>query len=228
MRTIPRPGSSTRSKPSAPASHGRSTMAPPRPSPTRSSRSSYIERAARRRPRARHHRAPAWPSALAPRAWQRARASSASCVRRPLDAAGLEPPSRRPRPSCAPATRMTATTDLSGTVDRLDDRAADGGRCGSPRRPSRMSASTPGADLGHGPAPTGSTTRGRSRSATMVADSTSAAVAARGRRNFGLQFMRERAELIGARFDVRSRPDGGTVVRLAIPRGPLTGAKENG
>ena len=45
------------------------------------------------------------------------------------------------------------------------------------------------------------------------------AVAARGRRNFGLQFMRERAELIGARFEVRSRPDGGTVVRLAIPTG---------
>ena len=43
------------------------------------------------------------------------------------------------------------------------------------------------------------------------------AVAARGRRNFGLQFMRERAELIGARFEVRSRPDAGTVVRLAIP-----------
>jgi two-component system, NarL family, sensor histidine kinase DegS len=49
------------------------------------------------------------------------------------------------------------------------------------------------------------------------------AVAARGRRNFGLQFMRERAELIGSRFDVRSRPDGGTVVRLAIP----TGAEES-
>jgi len=43
------------------------------------------------------------------------------------------------------------------------------------------------------------------------------AVAARGRRNFGLQFMRERAELIGAAFDVRSRPNGGTVVRLVIP-----------
>jgi len=43
------------------------------------------------------------------------------------------------------------------------------------------------------------------------------AVAARGRRNFGLQFMRERAELICARFEVRSRPDGGTVVWLAIP-----------
>jgi signal transduction histidine kinase len=45
------------------------------------------------------------------------------------------------------------------------------------------------------------------------------AVAARGRRNFGLQFMRERAELIGARFEVRSRPGGGTVVWLSIPVG---------
>lgn len=54
------------------------------------------------------------------------------------------------------------------------------------------------------------------------------AVAARGRRNFGLQFMRERAELIDAGFDVRSRPDGGTVVRLTIPTGALTGEKENG
>jgi signal transduction histidine kinase len=42
-------------------------------------------------------------------------------------------------------------------------------------------------------------------------------VAARGRRNFGLQFMRERAELVGAQFEVRSRPEAGTVVRLAIP-----------
>ncbi len=53
------------------------------------------------------------------------------------------------------------------------------------------------------------------------------AVAARGRRNFGLQFMRERAELIGARLDVRSRPDGGTVVRLAIPTGTRPGAEES-
>ena len=53
------------------------------------------------------------------------------------------------------------------------------------------------------------------------------AVAARGRRNFGLQFMRERAELIGAGFDVRSRPDDGTVVRLAIPTAPATGGKES-
>ena len=53
------------------------------------------------------------------------------------------------------------------------------------------------------------------------------AVAARGRRNFGLQFMRERAELIGGQFDVRSRPDGGTVVRLAIPTGPATEGEES-
>jgi two-component system sensor histidine kinase DegS len=45
------------------------------------------------------------------------------------------------------------------------------------------------------------------------------AVAARGRRNFGLQFMRERAELIGAQFEVQSRLGGGTVVRLLIPVG---------
>ena len=51
--------------------------------------------------------------------------------------------------------------------------------------------------------------------------------AARGRRNFGLQFMRERAELIGARLDVRSRPGDGTVVRLAIPTQAQTGAKES-
>jgi two-component system sensor histidine kinase DegS len=43
------------------------------------------------------------------------------------------------------------------------------------------------------------------------------AVASRGRRNFGLQFMRERAELIGAALEVSSRPDAGTVVRLVVP-----------
>jgi signal transduction histidine kinase len=53
------------------------------------------------------------------------------------------------------------------------------------------------------------------------------AVAARGRRNFGLQFMRERAELIGGRLDVRSRPEGGTVVRLTIPVATSTGAEES-
>jgi signal transduction histidine kinase len=51
-----------------------------------------------------------------------------------------------------------------------------------------------------------------------------------GRRHFGLQFMRERAELIGARFDVRSSPDLGTAVRMTIPPGamgmPIPGKEE--
>jgi two-component system sensor histidine kinase DegS len=42
-----------------------------------------------------------------------------------------------------------------------------------------------------------------------------------GRRNFGLHFMRERAELIGARFEVRSSPNLGTVVRMSIPPGAM-------
>ncbi len=42
---------------------------------------------------------------------------------------------------------------------------------------------------------------------------------ANGHRGFGLQFMRERAALVGARFEVRSRPSAGTVVWLAIPTG---------
>jgi signal transduction histidine kinase len=43
------------------------------------------------------------------------------------------------------------------------------------------------------------------------------APAAPGRRTFGLQFMRERAELVRAEFTVRSRPANGTVVTLDVP-----------
>ena len=42
-----------------------------------------------------------------------------------------------------------------------------------------------------------------------------------GHKHFGLQFMRERAELIGARFEVRSSPNLGTVVRMIIPHGAM-------
>jgi two-component system sensor histidine kinase DegS len=42
-----------------------------------------------------------------------------------------------------------------------------------------------------------------------------------GRRHFGLQFMRERAALIGARFEVRSSPNLGTAVRMTIPPGAM-------
>jgi signal transduction histidine kinase len=43
------------------------------------------------------------------------------------------------------------------------------------------------------------------------------AVGGPGRRTFGLHFMRERAELVRGRFEVRSRPADGTVVVLDIP-----------
>jgi two-component system, NarL family, sensor histidine kinase DegS len=72
-----------------------------------------------------------------------------------------------------------------------------------------------------------STTANASHFTTEIADDGHGfdldSVAARGRRNFGLQFMRERAELIGARFEVRSRPGEGTVVWLAIPIGEERG-----
>jgi signal transduction histidine kinase len=44
-----------------------------------------------------------------------------------------------------------------------------------------------------------------------------------GTKSFGLAFMQERADMIGARFEVRSRRGGGTVVTLTIP----WAAKEN-
>ncbi len=43
------------------------------------------------------------------------------------------------------------------------------------------------------------------------------ATAIPGRRTFGLQFMRERAELVRGAFEVRSRPANGTVVVLDVP-----------
>ncbi len=48
-------------------------------------------------------------------------------------------------------------------------------------------------------------------------------VNAPGRRTFGLQFMRERAELVRGSFEIRSRPANGTVVVLDIPIGERGG-----
>ncbi len=45
-----------------------------------------------------------------------------------------------------------------------------------------------------------------------------------GRRTFGLQFMRERAELVGGSFEIRSQPANGTVVLLDIPVGDRGGS----
>jgi two-component system, NarL family, sensor histidine kinase DegS len=47
-----------------------------------------------------------------------------------------------------------------------------------------------------------------------------------GRRNFGLRFMRERAELIGAHLSIDSRPAAGTTVRLSIA--PLNSSRDKG
>ena len=49
-------------------------------------------------------------------------------------------------------------------------------------------------------------------------------VNAPGRRTFGLQFMRERAELVRGSFEVRSQPANGTVVVLDIPGGERGGS----
>jgi len=45
------------------------------------------------------------------------------------------------------------------------------------------------------------------------------AATSRGSRSFGLRFMRERADLIGARLLIDSRPDGGTRIRVVLPGG---------
>lgn len=45
------------------------------------------------------------------------------------------------------------------------------------------------------------------------------ALALSSRRHFGLRFMRERAQLVGARLDIESTPSQGTSVRLAISSG---------
>jgi two-component system sensor histidine kinase DegS len=45
------------------------------------------------------------------------------------------------------------------------------------------------------------------------------AATSRGSRSFGLRFMRERADLIGARLSIDSRPDGGTRIRVLLPGG---------
>lgn len=50
-------------------------------------------------------------------------------------------------------------------------------------------------------------------------------VSAPGRRTFGLQFMRERAELVRGTFEIRSQPANGTVVVLDIPVGDRGGSR---
>ena len=119
--------------------------------------------------------------------------------------------------------RTTGLTGLAITAE-LAARASDAcgpsrrSSCGWCRKPFRMCAST----AGHRSVIVASVIDGEEWVLTVRDDGRGfdvGAVAARGRRNFGLQFMQERAELIGAHFEVQSQPDSGTTVRLAIPMG---------
>jgi two-component system, NarL family, sensor histidine kinase DegS len=143
-----------------------------------------------------------------------------------VDAAGLEVAIADTVDGFRSATRLTVTTDLRAPSDQLDDRQRTvvlrvaQEALQNVRKHASASAVMVSTDV------TGDDWTLEIRDDGRGFDL--GTVAARGRRNFGMQVMHERAELIGARFDVRSRPDGGTVVRLAIPTSALTGAKENG
>jgi two-component system, NarL family, sensor histidine kinase DegS len=143
-----------------------------------------------------------------------------------VDAAGLDVALVDAVDGLRSATRMGITTDLRAPSDRLDDRQRTvvlrvaQEALQNVRKHASASTVMVSTDV------TGDEWALEIRDDGRGFDM--GTVAKRGRRNFGMQVMNERAELIGARFDVRSRPDGGTVVRLAIPTGDLTGAKENG
>lgn len=143
-----------------------------------------------------------------------------------VDAAGLDVALRDAVDSLRSATTLLITADLRAPSDQLDDRQRTvvlrvaQEALQNVRKHADASTVTVMSDV----ADDGWTLEIRDDGRGFDLGT----VAARGRRNFGMQVMHERAELIGARFDVRSRPDGGTVVRLAIPTGDRTGAKENG
>ena len=143
-----------------------------------------------------------------------------------VDAAGLDVALVDAVDGLRSATRMGVTTDLRAPSDRLDDRQRT-----VVLRVAQEALQNVRKHAGASTVMVSTDVTGDEWTLEVRDDGRGfdmGTVAKRGRRNFGMQVMNERAELIGARFDVRSRPDGGTVVRLAIPTGDLTGAKENG
>ena len=143
-----------------------------------------------------------------------------------VDAAGLDVALVDAVDGLRSATRMGVTTDLRAPSDRLDDRQRT-----VVLRVAQEALQNVRKHAGASTVMVSTDVTGDEWTLEIRDDGRGfdmGTVANRGRRNFGMQVMNERAELIGARFDVRSRPDGGTVVRLAIPTGDLTGAKENG
>ena len=143
-----------------------------------------------------------------------------------VDAAGLDVALVDAVDGLRSATRMGVTTDLRAPSDRLDDRQRTVVLRVAQEALQNVRKHAGAATVMVSTDVTGDEWTLEIRDAGRGFDM--GTVAKRGHRNFGMQVMNERAELIGARFDVRSRPDGGTVVRLAIPTGDLTGAKENG
>ena len=142
------------------------------------------------------------------------------------DAAGLDVALVDAVDGLRSATRMGVTTDLRAPSDRLDDRQRT-----VVLRVAQEDLQNVRKHAGASTVMVSTDVTGDEWTLEIRDDGRGfdmGTVANRGRRNFGMQVMNERAELIGARFDVRSRPDGGTVVRLSIPTGDLTGAKENG
>jgi two-component system sensor histidine kinase DegS len=143
-----------------------------------------------------------------------------------VDAGGLDEALTDAVDGFRSATRIAVITDLRGPSDRLDDRQRTAvlrvaqEALQNVRKHAAASTVVVSTDV------TGDGWTLEIRDDGRGFDL--GTVAARGRRNFGMQVMHERAELIGAHFDVRSRQDGGTVVRLVIPSGAPTGAKENG
>lgn len=143
-----------------------------------------------------------------------------------VDAAGLDVALVDAVDGLRSATRMGVTTDLRAPSDRLDDRQRT-----VVLRVAQEALQNVRKHAGAATVMVSTDVTGDEWTLEIRDDGRGfdmGTVAKRGHRNFGMQVMNERAELIGARFDVRSRPDGGTVVRLAIPTGDLTGAKENG
>lgn len=143
-----------------------------------------------------------------------------------VDAAGLDVAIADAVDGLRTATRLAITTDLRGPSNELDDRQRT-----VVLRVAQEALQNVRKHAGASTVMVSTEVAGDEWTLEIRDDGRGfdlGKVAARGRRNFGMQVMHERAELIGARFDVRSRPDGGTVVRLAIPTGALAGAKENG
>jgi two-component system sensor histidine kinase DegS len=143
-----------------------------------------------------------------------------------VDAAGLDVAITDAVDGFRAATRLTVVSDLRAPTDRLDDRQRT-----VVLRVAQEALQNVRKHAGASTVTVSTEVAGEEWIIEIRDDGRGFdmdTVAARGPRNFGMQVMHERAELIGAHFDVRSRPDGGTVVRLAIPTGALSRAKENG